>query len=103
MNVVINFQFLFFGVRIDQLITLQRIKVPKGEDPSVEVPRRGEEGKGKRLKRGRRVLVFVVLVHAALIFRAYLAWTNNVFFFCEQNEMNQGHEVTSLVLNRVMV
>ena len=75
LNVAINFRFLFFGVKIDQLITLQVIKVPRGEDPRVEVPRWGGEGRGKRRKRGGRVLAFVVLVHAALIFRAYLACT----------------------------
>ena len=41
LNVAINFQFLLFGVRIDQSIALQVTKVPKGEDPSAEVPRRG--------------------------------------------------------------
>ena len=34
----------------------------------------GGEGGGKRLEGEERVLVLVVLVHAALIFRAYLAW-----------------------------
>ena len=42
LNVVINFQFLFFGIRIDQSIALQVTKILKGEDPSAEVPRRGE-------------------------------------------------------------
>ena len=55
------------------------IKVPRGEDPRAEVPRWGGEGRGKRRKRGGRVLAFVVLVHAALIFRAYLACTGTVF------------------------
>ena len=41
LNVAINFQFLFFGIRIDQSIALQLTKVTKGEDPSAEVPRRG--------------------------------------------------------------
>ena len=41
LNVAIKFQFLLFGVRIDQSIALQVTKVPKGEDPSAEVPRRG--------------------------------------------------------------
>ena len=73
-NVAINFQFLVFGGRIDQLITVQVTKVPRGEDLSAEVPRRGGEGGGKRLEGEERVLVLVVLVHAALIFRTYLAW-----------------------------
>ena len=38
------------------------IKVPGWEDARVEVSRRGGEGRGKRLKRGGRVLAFVVLV-----------------------------------------
>ena len=42
LNVAINFQFLLFGIKIDQSIALQVTKVPKGEDPSAEVPRRGE-------------------------------------------------------------
>ena len=43
LNVAINFQFFFFfGISIDQSIALQVTKVPKGEDPSAEVPRRGE-------------------------------------------------------------
>ena len=42
LNVTINFQFLFFGIRIDQSIALQVTKILKGEDPSAEVPRRGE-------------------------------------------------------------
>ena len=33
--------FFFFGIRIDQSIAFQVTKVPRGEDPSVEVPRRG--------------------------------------------------------------
>ena len=74
LNVAINFQFLVFGGRIDQLITVQVTKVPRGEDLSAEVPRRGGEGRGKRLEGEERVLVLVVLVHAALIFRAYSAW-----------------------------
>ena len=41
LNVAINFQFSFFGIRIDQSIALQLTKVTKGEDPSAEVPRRG--------------------------------------------------------------
>ena len=32
----------FLGKSIDQSIALQVTKVPKGEDPSAEVPRRGE-------------------------------------------------------------
>ena len=43
LNVVINFQFLFFGIRIDQSIAFQLTKIPKGEDPSAEVPKRGGE------------------------------------------------------------
>ena len=43
LNVVINFQVLFFGIRIDQSIAFQLTKIPKGEDPSVEVPKRGGE------------------------------------------------------------
>ena len=31
----------FFGIRIDQSISFQVTKVPKGEDPIAEVPRRG--------------------------------------------------------------
>ena len=42
LNVAINFQVLFFGIRIDQSIALQVTKILKGEDPSAEVPRRGE-------------------------------------------------------------
>ena len=42
LKVAINFQFLFFGKRIDQSIALQVTKILKGEDPSAEVPRRGE-------------------------------------------------------------
>ena len=42
LNVAITFQFLFFGIRIDQSIAFQVTKVTKGEDPSAEVPRRGE-------------------------------------------------------------
>ena len=34
--------FFFFGISIDQSIALQVTKVPKGEDPSAQVPRRGE-------------------------------------------------------------
>ena len=41
LNVAINFQFLFFGIRIDQSIALQVTKVPRGEDSSAEVPKRG--------------------------------------------------------------
>ena len=74
LNVAINFQFLVFGGRIDQLITVQVTKEPRGEDLSAEVPRRGGEGRGKRREGEERVLVLVVVVHAALIFRAYLAW-----------------------------
>ena len=65
---------LSFWFSVEELITVQVTKVPRGEDLSAEVPRRGGEGRGKRLKGGERVLVLVVLVHAALIFRAYLAW-----------------------------
>ena len=43
LNVVINFQFLFFGIRIDQSIAFQLTKIPKGEDSSAEVPKRGGE------------------------------------------------------------
>ena len=41
LNVAITFQFLFFRIRIDQSIAFQVAKVPKGEDSSAEVPRRG--------------------------------------------------------------
>ena len=37
LNVAINFQFWVFGGRIDQLITVQVTKVPRGEDLSAEV------------------------------------------------------------------
>ena len=40
------FKFLFFGIRIDQSIAFQVTKVPRGEDPSVEVLRRGR-GRGR--------------------------------------------------------
>jgi len=43
LNVVINFQFVFFGIRIDQSIALQLTKVPRGEDPSAEVPQEGRK------------------------------------------------------------
>ena len=42
LNVAITFQFLFFGIRIDQSIAFQVTKVTKGEDPSAKVPRGGE-------------------------------------------------------------
>ena len=32
---------MFFGIRIDQSIAFQLTKVPRGEDPSAEVPKRG--------------------------------------------------------------
>ena len=68
LNVVINFQFVFFGIRIDQSIALQLTKVPRGEDPSAEVPRRGGGRRDLSGKEGERALL---LVHASLIYRAY--------------------------------
>ena len=53
MLIAINFQFLFFGRRIDQSITLQVTKVPRGEDPSAEMPRRGGV-RGERTEGGRK-------------------------------------------------
>ena len=53
-----------FWFSVEELITVQVTKVPRGEDLRAEVPRRGGEGRGKRLKGGERVLVLVVLVHA---------------------------------------
>ena len=53
LNVAINFQFSFFGRRIDQSITLQATKVPRGEDPSAEMPMRGGV-RGKGTEGGRK-------------------------------------------------
>ena len=65
LNVVINFQFVFFGIRIDQSIALQLTKV---EDPSAEVPRRRGGRRDLSGKEGERALL---LVHASLIYWAY--------------------------------
>ena len=65
-----------FWFSVEELITVQVTKVPRGEDLSAEVPRRGGEGRGRRLKGGERVLVLVVLVHAALI--SGLTWPGQV-------------------------
>ena len=70
LNVAINFQFLFFGIRIDQSIALQLTKVPRGEDPSAEVPKRGG---GRSDLSGREGGSGLLLVYASLINRAYLA------------------------------
>ena len=68
LNVVINFEFVFFGIRIDQWIALQLTKVRRREDPSAEVPRRGGGCRDLSEKEGERALL---LVHASLIYRAY--------------------------------
>ena len=41
LNIAITFHFLFFRITIDQSIAFKVTKVPKGEDPSAGVPRRG--------------------------------------------------------------
>ena len=48
-----QFSIFVFGRRIDQSITLQVTKVPRGEDPTAEVPRRSGGGGGRRVE-GRR-------------------------------------------------
>ena len=63
-------QFLFFGIRIDQSIALQLTKVPRGEDPSAEAPKRGG---GRSDLSGREGGSGLLLVYASLINRAYLA------------------------------
>jgi len=47
---------------------LQLTKVPKGEDPSAEVPRRG--GEGRRDYSGKEGGRALLLFHASLIYRA---------------------------------
>ena len=47
MNVAINFQFLFLGEELINIM-LEVTKVPTGEDPSAEVPRKSGGGRGRR-------------------------------------------------------
>ena len=64
LTVAINFQFLFFEIRIDQSIALKLTKVLRGEDPSAEVPKRGGGRRDLSGKGGGRGLL---LVYASLI------------------------------------
>ena len=60
LNVAINFQFLFFGRRIDQSITLQVTKVPRGEDRRGGV--RGERTEGGRKEEGAFYLSMLITI-----------------------------------------
>lgn len=70
LNVVINFQFLFFARRIDQLITFQVTKVPRGEDPSVE-SRGKKRGKVKERKRESGVFLCPLTLSFSLAFPSW--------------------------------
>ena len=61
LNVAINFQFWFFGIRIDQSIASQLTKVPRGEDPSAEVPKRGGGRRDLSGKEGGRAFYLSML------------------------------------------
>ena len=69
LNVVINFQFLFFGIRIDRSIALQLTKVPKERTQVQKCPE--GEGEGRRDYSGKEEGRGLLLFHASLIYRAH--------------------------------